>query len=127
MAITLGALTLPEDIAWIDEFKWSPTSETATYTLTGALLVQTATKQAGRPITLVGSESTWLQRGVLKALRDLADTPGTEMTLTLNDSRTFNVAFRHSDAPAIDASPLFWIRDYDNEWPYVVTIKLMEV
>ena len=127
MAITLGLITLPEDIEWVDEYKWSPTAETNTYTLTGSLVIQTSTMQAGRPITLAGSSNTWVLRGVLKALKALADTPGTELTLTLNDARTFHVAFRHADAPAIDAAPIVWLRDYDDTWPYTVTIKLIEV
>ena len=127
MAITLGLIELPEDIEWTDEYKWSPTVETNTYTLTGSLVIETATRQAGRPITLAGQSNTWILRGVLKSLKALADTPGTTLTLTLNDAREFTVAFRHADAPAIDAAPIVWLRDYDDAWPYTITIKLIEV
>jgi len=127
MAITLGSITLPEDIEWVDEYKWSPTVETNTYTLTGSLVIETATRQAGRPITLSSGDSTWILRSGLKSLKTLADTAGSTMTLTLNDARTFHVAFRHVDAPAIDAKPITWVKDYTDTWPYTITIKLIEV
>jgi hypothetical protein len=47
-------LPLPDDLLWADEHAWSPVVATVSYLLTGALLVQSATRQAGRPITLVG-------------------------------------------------------------------------
>ena len=46
------ALPLPDDLLWSDEHAWSPAVANASYLITGALLIQSATRQAGRPITL---------------------------------------------------------------------------
>ena len=49
------ALPLPDDLLWADEHAWSPAVASTSYLITGALLIQSATRQAGRPITLVGA------------------------------------------------------------------------
>ena len=57
------ALPLPDDLLWSDEHAWSPAVTSVSYLLTGALLVQSATRQAGRPITLVGLvDMAWVTR-----------------------------------------------------------------
>jgi hypothetical protein len=123
--ITLDAITLPEDLIWVDEFAWTPVQQTESFTLTGALILETGLKQAGRPITLVGGDSAaWIDRATLKALHTkLAD--AATMTLTLNDGRTFAVVFK-GDQP-VTAEPIV---DYstpdDGDW-YSLTLKLMQV
>ena len=68
MAITLGAVTLPQGLVWSDEFDWTPLAQTTEYSLTGALIVEQAEKQAGRPITLVGGiDFAWLTRNDVAA------------------------------------------------------------
>lgn len=52
MAITLGALVLPSGLVWSDEFAWTPVAQNIERTLTGALVIEEATKTAVRPITL---------------------------------------------------------------------------
>ena len=44
MAITLGGLALPRGLRWTDELAWSPVAQSTEYGLTGALIVQEATK-----------------------------------------------------------------------------------
>ena len=91
MALTLGALTLPQGLRWADEFTWSPLTQATEYSLTGALIVHQGEKQAGRPITLEGGKDfAWLTRTEVAALKALLDA-GEEMTLTLHDARTFTV------------------------------------
>ena len=51
-AIALGSVTLPGDLRWSDEFAGAQVQRSAEYSVTGALIVQEAVKQAGRPITL---------------------------------------------------------------------------
>lgn len=110
MAITLGAITLPAGLAWSDEFGWAARTQSTEYSLTGALIVEQAVRQAGRPITLIGQSSgndhtAWITRANLLLLQtQLA--AGTSATLTLHDARTFSVIARlDSDSP-IDADPL---------------------
>ena len=47
-----GVITLPEDLAWPDEFDWSPVVGAEQRSLSGALIVHHSTAQGGRPITL---------------------------------------------------------------------------
>ena len=60
---TLNALALPGDMMWTDEFNWSPVERSIDYSLTGALIVDIGTRQAGRTITLEGADDAgWLPR-----------------------------------------------------------------
>lgn len=126
--ITLGGLTLPGDLRWTDEFAWSPVLRSAEYSLTGALIVQEATRQAGRPITLVadnpGGGYVWLARTSIVALAALAATPGWSGQLTLADGRTFIVAFREG---GISAEPVRHIAPHEDADPYTLTLALMSV
>lgn len=49
-----AVIRLPDDLLWVDEHAWTPGVASVSYLLTGALLVESAIRQAGRPITLVG-------------------------------------------------------------------------
>lgn len=131
MAITLGGATLPSGLRWSDEFDWTPTVQSTQYTLTGALVVDQATKQAGRPITLVGGRQwAWLTRTQALALQALLAT-GAEMTLTLHDARTFTVLPANEDALTLTLLPI--VQDSGPADPsagahYVLeTLKLIEV
>ncbi len=122
----LDNLTLPEDLIWVDEFDWSPVQQTQTYSITGALIIESGTKQAGRLITLSGDSSSGLiSRADLKLLQIKSNTNLT-MVLMLNDARTFNVIFNHTKNP-IEAKP--WI-DYstpDDADFYTLKINLLVV
>jgi len=128
--ITLGTVTLPGDLRWSDEFSWTPVARTAEYSLTGALIIQEATKLAGRPITLEAKNESlgyvWLERVTLLALKTLAETPGWSGTLTLADARSFTVAFRDD---GLTAEPVIHQTHSAalNALPYTLTLKLMVV
>ena len=131
MAITLGALTLPQGLRWADEFAWSPVSQSTEYSLTGALLVEQAEKQAGRPITLIGGKDfAWLTRAQLVDLKALLDTRA-EMVLTLHDGRSFTVLPANADHLAVNPLPV--VRDSgfanpgDDAWYVLDSLKLIEV
>lgn len=101
----LGAITLPDDLLWQDEFAHDPVAQSLTRTEGGALIVEETALAAGRPITLVGGQDAgWITRAQLVALRALADTANTEHLLTLNDGRTFDVVFARPGA--IEAEPI---------------------
>lgn len=131
MAITLNEVPIPQGCRWADEFTWSPLTQTTEYSLTGALIVHQAEKQAGRPITLVGGKDfAWLTRSEVASLKALLDA-GEEMTLTLHDSRAFTV-LPAGDEP-LTVSPLPIVKDSGAADPssdarYVLeTLKLIEV
>src|SRR5512139_3887995 len=103
-------LALPDDLLWTDEHAWSPVVSTISYLLNGALLVQSATRQAGRPITLVGAaDMAWVTRAVVNLLYSWAAVPlsadSGRFELTLTDTRVFTVAFRHADT-CVEAEPV---------------------
>lgn len=131
MAITLNAITLPQGLLWEEEFTWSPLAQATEYSLTGALIVEQAIKQAGRPMTLIGGKDfAWITRAQVAILKALLDT-GAVMTLTLHDARTFSV-LPASDNP-LSVYPLPRILDSgfadggNGAWYVVESIKLIEV
>lgn len=107
MAITLGVLVLPQGLRWEDEHSWTPTGQAMDYSLTGALIVQESSKQAGRPITLVGGiRWAWLTRAELRDLADALSPVDAILTLTLHDNRQFQVRPRRDGDGPIQAYPL---------------------
>ncbi len=126
-----ATLTLPDDLLWSDEHSWSPVVSSVSYLITGSLLVQSATRQAGRAITLVGAaDMAWVTRSVANLLRDWAALPldavSGRFELTLFDGRVFTVAFRHGDG-AIEAEPVTGFPGrFDSDF-YRVTLKLMQI
>lgn len=129
-AITLGAVTLPGDLRWSDEFQWTPVHRAVEYSLTGSLIVQEAVKLAGRPITLDAQSEAqgyvWLDRATLLSLKTLAETPAWTGTLTLADGRAFTVGWRED---GLNAEPVIH-QTHTAELgalPYTVTLKLQTV
>lgn len=130
------ALTLPDDLLWSDEHAWSPAVSSVSYLLTGALLVQSAVRQAGRPITLVGApDMAWVTRAVVGALQVWAAAPLASTTtnnstgrfeLTLADGRVFTVAFRHFET-AVEAEPVTGFPALSDSDFYRLTLRLMEI
>jgi hypothetical protein len=121
------ALTLPDDLLWSDEHAWTPAVAAVSYLLTGALLVESAARQKGRPITLVGSaDMAWVTREIVNALYGWATQPNHQFELTFADGRIFTVAFRHHET-AIDAEPVLGFpARHDSDW-YRITLRFFEV
>ena len=122
-------LALPDDLLWTDEHAWTPAVASVSYLLNGALLVQSATRQAGRPITLVGAaDMAWVTRSVVSILYDWATVPlssdGGRFELTLADARAFTVAFRHADT-CVEAEPVKGFPARSESDFYRLTLRLM--
>jgi hypothetical protein len=126
---TLGGVSLPLDMEWIDRDSWSPVAQQTEVTLGGSVIAEESAQLAGRPITLRTWQSgntaagtiTRAQLDLLQALaRAARDTP---MTLVLADGGTWSVYFRHGDT-AVDARP------WRHVWPveatdlYLLTLRL---
>lgn len=132
--ITLDALTLPEDLQWIDEFADGSdlVAQDERVTITGALVIQASAQQAGRKLTLQGRlESNIgfgaITRAQVTALRALAAVPGAVYSITLADGRTFDVMFRRSDGPAVEAGPIKHIAPVEDADFYFPTLRLLMV
>ncbi len=123
---TLGGVQIPDDIWWQNEFEWSPVEQVREHSIAGALVIDEAERQAGRPITLASNpRGGWISRGAIKALRALADDAGQAYTLTLADAREFTVRF-DLQAP-FEAVPLRPANDMTDASLYRLTIRLIEV
>ena len=121
-------LTLPDALSWADEYAWSPVEQTKTYTTTGALLIEEAVRQSGRPITLDGSEDrTWCTRAMVDQLHAWAQTPGITLVLTLRGmARTVN--FDHEKG-ALQGLPVLFYADGSIESTdfYVPSLRFVEL
>jgi hypothetical protein len=128
MTITLGTITLPEDLWWADETEWTPVEQDQGWSITGAVLLDVSTKLAGRPITLVGDDSTaWASRQTVLDLMAQAALPGQQLTLTFHD-RSFQVVFRHSDGKPIEAEAVVRITPPAATDYYILTaLRLLAV
>lgn len=131
----LGSLILPDDLIWTDEFDWSPVGQQITVTSGGSLVVEETAMQAGRPITLEGGpDRGWMDRATLSQLQTLAAAPAASYTLTLNDGRQFNVAFRRQQVSSlpgggapIKAQPVVDYSHVDDSDRYIVSLYLITV
>ncbi|WP_170920708.1 hypothetical protein, partial [Desulfacinum hydrothermale] len=105
-------------------------SQTVSVSLTGAVVVQEAAQQAGRPITLTaagGGEHCWLTKADLDALYALTEDAGRTMTLELAPGDTRQVMWRRDQQP-ISARPVLEVTDPDDGTLYVLAaLRLMEV
>jgi hypothetical protein len=132
--ITLASVTLPEDLQWIDEFAAGSdlVGQTEEVSITGALVVQASAQQAGRKLTLQGRLEGSVgfgavPRSMVDSLRALAAVPAAVYSITLADGRTFDVMFRRSDGPAIEADPIKHIAPVQADDYYFPTIRLLMV
>jgi len=124
-------LALPDDLLWADEQAWSPAVASTSYLITGALLVQSAIRQAGRPITLVGpADMAWVTRATVNTLHGWAAIPLSaddgRFVLRLFDNRVFDVAFRHSEV-CVEAEPVLGIPARSDGDFYRLTLRLMQL
>lgn len=128
MSITLtrGATTLdlPDDMLWPNEFAWSAVEVNRRYSISGALISDTGSKQVGRPITLQGGANyAWMPRSTLVTLRAWADAAPEDMTLVC-PAGTFTVQFDYA-LPPIEATPVIDYADPDTTDNYAVTLHLI--
>jgi len=120
-------LLLPDDLLWTDEHHWTPAVATVSYLLTGALLVESATRLAGRPITLQAPEDmAWVTRTLVDQLFSFAAEPDRTLELKFADGRTFVVMFRHQDQP-LDCAPVLGFGGWEPTSRWRVVIRLMVV
>ncbi len=124
--MTLDDITLPDDLLWLDRYKWSGVAQQEDVMADGSLVIQADTQQTGRPITLQGGDNFgWISKAVIDALRAKAVQAGLQMSLTLPGETTpRNVVFtgeRFIAEPVVDyATP-------DDGDYYTCTLYLREM
>lgn len=125
--IILDGISLPVDLLWSDEWAASTVAQTVRRTLDGGLVVFYGELRAGLPITLESQpDAGWLTRTQVEAIALRAASPGGLYTLTLR-GQTWQVMFRHHDAPAFEARPLVSVANPQAGDFYLATLKLMTV
>jgi hypothetical protein len=121
------SITLPDDLLWRDEWGWNPVVHSLDQTLSGALIVETATRLAGRPVTLEGGQNYgWITRLTLAQVQALAAIEGAVMSLTLPGRSAMDVMFR-LDQTAIEAHQILSLSEPGDDDPFQVTLSFMEV
>lgn len=97
---------LHKDLYWSDENNWHPVEQTKQYTITGALIVMSSERKAGRHVTLEPEDdgSAWMLLNTVVQLRNWAMIPGKQMTLNLRGVNRA-VLFRHEDG-GFEALPI---------------------
>lgn len=121
----LDEILLPEGLVWTDEFTSSQTSKSATRTLTGALVVQTGVKIEGRPVTLTGTDSGWINHADLVLLRNYVElNPDKVMVLNFRDVEQ-SVIIDSTNGPALSAQPIIDYSTPEAEDWYTMTLKLL--
>lgn len=112
MTITLtptdgSPISLHDNLVWADKHAWTPVAQTTAYSLTGALIVESATRQAGRPITLEGGRNwCWVTLTELESLRAALIDPSAQFTLVLHNGDEWTVIPRHDGDGPISAAPV---------------------
>ena len=125
--IVLDGISLPADLLWSDEWAASTVAQTVRRTLDGGLVVFYGELRAGVPITLESQpDAGWLTRAQVEAVALRAASPGGIYTLSLR-GQTWQVMFRHHDAPAFEAKPLVVLANPQPGDFYLATLKLMTV
>ena len=121
---TLGTIAIPSGLIWVDEYNWVAPVRAHEYSITGALIVDVGTRQAGQPITLQGSnDHGWMERNALEELWQLANTATGPHELTLADGRTYTVCFASEDP--VSATPIVRAEIPAGDLPYIVTLRLV--
>lgn len=125
--IILDGISLPVDLLWSDEWAASTVAQTVRRTLDGGLVVFYGELRAGLPITLESQpDAGWLTRTQVEAIALRAASPGGLYMLNLR-GQTWQVMFRHQDAPAFEARPLVSVANPQAGDFYLATLKLMTV
>lgn len=120
-----STIELPGQLDWSDRYGWAAVGQTMTRGLTGKPIIQAAQLVAGRPITLEGSTTrAWVPRTTVDALQAWADFSGKALALSIY-GQSFDVLFRHHDAPAFTARPVADRANPPADWPHYIVLKLM--
>lgn len=126
MSIRLDDISLPNGLLWVNEYDWTPVTQATRYSLTGALIIEEAAQQKGRPITLQGGNNyAWVSKATVEAVRAKVNQPDNDMTLDYHGT-IYAVRFAHEQSP-MEARPIVGFANPQSDDFYSLTIRLMEV
>ena len=109
------AIDLPPDLIWVDELTVSKVAQRSQRSAFGTLIISAMQLQGGQRITLQGEGgSAWIERGVLKQIKQWAGVPGLRLALDIR-GETFSVVFDHGDADETRALSMQSVIDYSDK------------
>lgn len=119
-------LVLPDEMAWPNEFGWSPVEQSTERSISGELVVDVAAKVGGRQITLQGGDDYgWMTRAEVATLEAWRAIPAATMTLTFRGT-TRTVIFDH-EAGALEYQAVADYADPLPSDPCAVTLRFLEL
>lgn len=125
---TSQTVELDAGLIWSDEFGWSAVEQHVSRSITGVLIVETATKQGGRPLTLTNDDAmNWCRRADLLLLQQWCNTPACRLQVTLQDGRQYAVTPDCTSGNAIAAKPVNELPSYGPDDEFHISIKLFEI
>jgi hypothetical protein len=114
-------------LVWEDLHSWSPVVQKTSYTLTGALIVETGTKLKGRKVTLTGGDNYgWSPRSVIEDLYTKAATAGLVMTLTYKGT-VLSVMFDHEAGAVNVGQAMGYSNPESTDWIRVNSLNFITV
>lgn len=120
-------LTLPADLLWTNEYDWAGVKQSTKQLLTGALLVQSGAKLAGREIDLEGGlDFAWATRSLVDSLYAWTLLPGQVFGLVIRSAAPVNVIFNHEKG-AMRATPILDFSDPDATDQYQIALRFLKV
>lgn len=123
--ISLGGVELNNALEWVERYSQARTVGTSRRTLAGRLRLTAQRLVGGKPITLEATQDHgWLDRNQLRAVEDMALDPTGVYTLVFG-SESYQVAFRHAEAPVVSFRPLVHRTEDAAEDQFVGQIKLI--
>lgn len=109
------AIDLPPDLIWVDELTASKVAQRSKRSAFGTLIVSAMQLQGGQRITLQGEGgSAWIERGVLKQIKQWANVAGQRLSLDIR-GETFTVVFDHGDADETRALGMQSVIDFSDK------------
>ena len=130
MSMSIGSVTLDNDMIWSDEYAFNPVLASARRTIGGGIYVQEFAAQiAGRAITLEATATQgWQLKTTVDSLHTLAAAPGATYALTI-DSLSITVRFANeTDNGPIQMQPVTTLTGTVPDTIYYIgTIHLMRM
>lgn len=120
------ALMLPDEMAWPDEFGWSPVEQSSERSVSGELVIDVTAKVGGRQITLQGGDDFgWMTRAEVATLEAWRAIPGAVLSLLFRGV-TRSVVFDH-ERTALEYQAVADYADPLPTDPCAVTLRFLEV
>lgn len=119
-------IILPDDLFFENESEFTPILQSIEHSLDGIAVIEEFNKISGLSIILSGSDSrSWIIKSVLAELLTLEAIPGQVITLTLSDSRSFQVMMDRTDGKPVEFRQLFDLSNTTDDDYFWVRLKFV--